>query len=406
MEIAVVFPHTLDGSLGSTVRVRELLSNLVSDGFKTTLYSPYEQGGLIWNGVLLKTMSNFPHNLQLKRLVYSTTRRLYYNHFFINNLYLKPSFRSLIAKKIATSLKKAVSDRSAPDLIQAEDLLHVIDGCLQVGKELGIPIVADLHNIVPEELVAAGIVRKDSSQFKCLQEWMKNSLTQVDGVVVVSKEMKRYVRGNYGIAHNKLTVVPPGGKLRKTLKEKQLRPSVVYSGMLTYREHVDLFIRSMPYIKMHLPKTSFYLTRKGEMLGSLTRLCKQLGVNPNFFWYPDLQSFYIFLSSCHVAVLPSSNNQARRMGTPAKLFDYMSVGLPVVTNYIGGWSEFVRDYRIGLVTKDCPKEFADAVKTLLEDKELAEQCGKRAMELVCGSMSWKKSAKTLQDFYRKILVNE
>jgi len=278
-----------------------------------------------------------------------------------------------------------------------------IEPSLYIGEKLGVPVVVDLHNITPEELVAAGVIDEDSKGFSDLQESLRSMLNRVDGIIVVSEEMAEYVKENYGLANSRIAIVPPGGGPKKMAESKRTKPSVVYSGMLTYRDHADLLIQSIPYVTASKKDTQFYLTRKGELLRSLTSLSRRLSVKPNFFWYPDERSFYTFLSSCHIGVLPSTDDQARRMGTPVKLLDYMSVGLPIVANYIGSWSGMIRKYKIGLLTEDSPKDFAQGILTLLEDTTLAENCSKRARQLAHGPLSWKRSSKILEDFLKKIV---
>ncbi len=56
---------------------------------------------------------------------------------------------------------------------------------------------------------------------------------------------------------------------------------------------------------------------------------------------------FTFLSSCTIGVITSNSDLARQMGTPIKLFDYMSVGLPFVLKDIGGGCTMVRDKQVG-----------------------------------------------------------
>lgn len=402
MEISVIFPHTFEGSLGSTVRLRELLRNMDTNVFRITILSPYERTGFTWNGIRVVNTSFSAQYPQLGRIAYNISRKLYYNNLFMSTLYSKPLFRAFITRMITRDIMRNMPKMTLPDLVMAE-LDVSIEPALYLGGKLQVPVVVDLHNITPEELVAAGVVVEASKEFRDLQEQLKFLLNRVDGIIVVSDEMAKYVKENYGIPNSKIAIVPPGGGPKKMAESKQTKPSVVYSGMLTYRDHADLLIQSISHVTAHKSDTQFYLTRKGELLGSLTSLSRRLGVKPNFFWYPDERSFYAFLSSCHIGVLPSSDDQARRMGTPVKLFDYMSVGLPIVANYIGSWSEMIHKYKIGLLTEDCPKDFAQGILTLLEDVAFAEKCSKQALRLAHGPLSWRRSSRILEDFLRKIM---
>jgi glycosyltransferase involved in cell wall biosynthesis len=180
-------------------------------------------------------------------------------------------------------------------------------------------------------------------------------------------------------------------------------PKVVYSGLVSYREHVDLFVKSMPFIKRDVEGVEFYITDKGENLKKIKKLAKQLSVNPVYFWYPKKGDFVNFLTSCDVAVLPSSNDLARQMGTPVKLFDYMSAVLPVVANDSGGWTKMIETEKIGLLTEDNPESFAQGILKLLNDQTLSRRFTRNGLELIKEKMNWDSSVKLLVQSYEDLL---
>jgi len=90
------------------------------------------------------------------------------------------------------------------------------------------------------------------------------------------------------------------------------------------------------------------------------------------------------------------------MGTPVKLFDYMSVGLPVVANDIGGWASLISEEKIGLTTGDDPRSFAEAIIELIMNREYAEECGRRGRRLVETKYNWDNSARIISDVYNKL----
>jgi glycosyltransferase involved in cell wall biosynthesis len=176
---------------------------------------------------------------------------------------------------------------------------------------------------------------------------------------------------------------------------------VVYAGLVAYREHVDLFVRSMPFVKgFGDGKVQFFITNKGEALKEIKRLAGRLGVCPRFFWFDDYGMVNGFLSKCHVGVLPSSNDLARRMGTPVKLFSYLSVGLPVVANDIGGWTGIIKEEHVGIVTSDDPKEFGEALMDVLSDSKAMQSYVTNCLELIKKKYNWDESARVLLGIYR------
>jgi glycosyltransferase involved in cell wall biosynthesis len=102
-----------------------------------------------------------------------------------------------------------------------------------------------------------------------------------------------------------------------------------------------------------------------------------------------------FLSSCQVGILPSSNDIARRMGTPIKLFSYLEMGLPVVANNVGGWSEIIAHNQVGVVCQDDPLHFAEAILNLIKDNKKMTQFRKNGIELIKEKYNWENSGRTL-----------
>jgi len=77
--------------------------------------------------------------------------------------------------------------------------------------------------------------------------------------------------------------------------------------------------------------------------------------------------------------------------------------LPVVTNNVGTWSNIVREEKVGIVTEDSPTDFASGVLELVQNRDLAEEYGLRALELVISKFNWDNSASVLFNEYTKLL---
>ena len=49
------------------------------------------------------------------------------------------------------------------------------------------------------------------------------------------------------------------------------------------------------------------------------------------------EKLFDYLSRCDIGIITLPNNLSYRLNPAAKFFDYISVGLPIVMNNIGGW---------------------------------------------------------------------
>lgn len=397
MKIVFLFPHTSSGSLGSVVRVRELMKRLKRLGVNVTLCSPFVKSKFAWEDIPVYHLSSFISNLGMQDIAYGLLKHMYYRKSFIRNFTLRKSFIKRQKSYFSKKIKKLLTDVQ-PDILQVED--HVMLNYMPDVSHA--KIVVDLHNLTSEELVSAGVIEKNGEEFQALQKLTKESLAAVHHVIVVSEAMETYVKETYDVPGKDITIVPPGGRPRLTHRAKRtFPPKVCYAGEVSYREHVDLYVKSAAYVLRQRPDVSFYITNKGEQLRKIKGEAKKLGVKPIYYWYPG-EEFYNFIATCHIGALPSKGDQARKIGTPVKLFDYMSLGLPVVANYIGAWTEIIKSAQTGLLTEDDPKDFASAIVELINDSELWTKCSLNGIRLVNSQYNWDRSSAILADLYKRL----
>ncbi len=398
--VGLVVTHPFHGSPGSILRVRELSKSLSNMGVNVHIYSYYTSTENWGDKVTFHKLKSLTSTLGLTDISYKITRRALNNHYFINHIMSKKMLDNSI-NSLANNLVDSVKEDL--DLIQGEQEIAAA-ACVRARKELGIPVVTSLHNIWVEELIAMNLIDKSSEQYTFLQKLEREIVTEANLVVAVSEGMAAYLKERYSFNHSNIAVIPPGGHVKINQVHNRIAPfKVVYAGLVVQRAQIDLFIRSMPFILKKYPDTKFYVTRRGEELSKIKRLAKQLGVNPEFYWFENSVEFYDFLASCHVGVVTSSDDLPRKIGPAVKLFDYLSVGLPVVANDIGGWTNIIKSEQVGLLTKCDPKSFAKGILELLDNPELSRKYGDMGLKLVKSKLSWDNSAKILFERYRLLV---
>ncbi len=89
---------------------------------------------------------------------------------------------------------------------------------------------------------------------------------------------------------------------------------------------------------------------------------------------------------------------------PTKLFEYMSVGIPVVASNFPAWRSLIDKIGCGLTVNPLNvNEIVDAIAWILEHPSEAEAMGKRGQEAVRRDYNWKTQGQTLLRLYSKIL---
>ena len=397
LSLAIIYPHPITGSLGSFRRVKEITAALSARvNIPIKIYSPYERKEKhLTDSVLIKPVPSLISMLGLSNTAYGLSKRLYYSRFLSKNM-LERSVQ--FSKSILFSKMLKILKEDSINVIQAEHDIS-IPLALSLAERLRVPLVADIHNITSEELVATGILKQGDKAYSNFQNSMIQWLSGVDLVCVVSKEMKEYIKTRYKVTENKIALVPPGGRVLKNHTTKLQTNIAVFMGTVAHREHVNLFMKSIPLVLERITSAKFYATERGEDLKKVKGYCKRLRVPINWFWFEEENDLWSFLYRCKLGVLPSSNDVARILGTPIKLLDYLSAGLPVVANNIGGWSHIIEEEGVGLLTEDDPKDFAAAISTVFSDEDLFARMSSNALRAVEQKFSWEESVKPIVRFY-------
>jgi glycosyltransferase involved in cell wall biosynthesis len=105
------------------------------------------------------------------------------------------------------------------------------------------------------------------------------------------------------------------------------------------------------------------------------------------------------LADASVALLPLPDEPVARLFTsPLKLFDYMAAGVAIVASDLPALREVLRHGENALLARpDDPDAFAEAVRRLLTDRELASRLGRQARADV-HRYSWEARADALLGF--------
>jgi len=163
-------------------------------------------------------------------------------------------------------------------------------------------------------------------------------------------------------------------------------------------------VKSIPYVYAKHPNSKFIISDKGSDIKNIKNLCKTLPTKPEFYWFKSRNEARNLLKKCNVGILPSTNNVVRKLGTPLKLLEYMSLGIPIVANGIDSWSTLIDEERIGILTDDDPQEFAKGINTLIEDEKMYKSIQSNMIKLIKEKFNWKSNVeRTLLPFYEKLV---
>lgn len=403
MRVGFVLSQPFGHSIGTDVRIRGLLEGLSHLGVKVHVITPFSEDCFInKENISVHKISSLSTGLKISNLTYKLSKKFMTNPLMFKKIICKKSLLFRKAHSLGKSIHKVVSELGL-DILQAEQQIASI-ACIGIREKLSIPVVADFHGIWAEEMIASNVIDYDDACYRTLFELEQEIACSADAVTVVSEEMSNYVKSSFGASSNKVVLIPNATFPKVDSAKIVEKPSkVIHSGTLHPWENVELFVEGMPFVLKHYSSARFYLTRKGAKLNKIMKLAHDLGVFPEFIWFDSGRDFFNFLKLCDIGVISSTTHIARKMAYPAKLYDYLSVGLPIVANDIGAWTRIIKDNRVGVVTDNNSVAFAEGILELLEDTMLLYECGQRGIELVKRELNYYKSAEKLLDLYKRLV---
>ncbi len=89
---------------------------------------------------------------------------------------------------------------------------------------------------------------------------------------------------------------------------------------------------------------------------------------------------------------------------PVKMFEYMAVGIPVITSNVPLWKEIIEGSRCGICVNPLnPQEIAKAIDYLLKNDNVAKEMGEHGRKAIEEKYNWENERKKLLNIYSRII---
>lgn len=185
------------------------------------------------------------------------------------------------------------------------------------------------------------------------------------------------------------------------------KPSFFYIGWLSFERAFDTLLESLALVKRSYPYFTVHL------FGRRTFTDKELMKIPVFEQVRDNLRFYGFTDQRQAFPLAAQATVGLALLKPVgdypesyttKLFEYMALGLPVITSNFPLYQAIVDRYACGFcVSPYDSTRIAEILLFLIEHPEEAQAMGERGRRAVEAEYNWNTEAEKLRKFYTKIL---
>ncbi len=312
------------------------------------------------------------------------------------------------------------------DVVHCHTWYTHLAGCL-VRQLAGARLVLTTHSLEPHRPWKA---EQLGTAYRASTWVERTAYENADGVVAVSESMREDVRALYGVAAEKVRVIPNGidpEQYRPTPDRGVLprygidpeRPYILFVGRVTRQKGILHLVNALPLLRPGVqavlcagaPDTE----EIGREMAERVERARAATANP-ILWVRQMvprEDVIALYSQAAVFVCPSVYEPFGIINLEA-----MACGTPVVASAVGGIREVVVPGETGLLVPFEPKgagdfepkdparfarELAEAIDLLLEDPERRAWMGQRARERVERFFSWASVARRTLDFYGDLL---
>ncbi len=282
-----------------------------------------------------------------------------------------------------------------PDLIHAHDL-EVLDVAVNIKKNTGTKIIFDSHEDWP-------MMERVQNWFigKYYERKQKKLIGNVDALLTVSDELALRLGGGTVLYNSELleTVNKPVlhdrfgldgivagyiGALRRPILEELLDAASKVNAL-------SVLIVGGP------PKGQ---SGYSNMIEELEEVAVAKGANAKFTGPLPYSMMNECYAACDILMVGHYvDERLRDYALPKKLLDAMAYKVPAIVGPYEARQKIVERYECGIVTKD----WAEALTTLANNRELREEMGKKGYKAFKMNYSWELQEKKMLNVYDELL---
>lgn len=248
--------------------------------------------------------------------------------------------------------------RKKPDVLVASSphLLTALAGWL-LARLKGCSFVLEVRDLWPDSLLHMG--RLNNSVVIRLLRWLESFLyNHSDRIVVLTEYQRKFITAK-GIDPDRITLIPNGVMVGSwkpdPAKRKEIRRQwgiteeqfvAIYTGAHGPANALEVVVKAGVHLESGI---SIVLMGDGPEKEKLIRLKEELGLDHVHLMPPvPKQEVYDYIYAADCSIISLADNEIFRGARSNKLYDYMFVGLPIVTTVDGELREIIEENGVGL----------------------------------------------------------
>ena len=246
--------------------------------------------------------------------------------------------------------------RGRYDLVYVHNMPDILVLSALLPKLMGAKVVLDLHDPMPELMKTIFRAPEESRSVRLLKGLEKWSIARADLVITVNIACKR-IFSDRSCKPEKVAVVmnAPDGTIFP-FRAAQLRPAtaletkkpyvIMYHGSLVERNGLDVAVDALVHLRQTIPQVELrvfgaptpFLERVMEEARkkNVDRMIRHFGAK-------RLEELVNEIEACDLGVIPNHRNAFTDINTPTRIFEYLTLGKPVIAPSTQGILDYFDD---------------------------------------------------------------
>lgn len=277
----------------------------------------------------------------------------------------------------------------------------------KLAKYLKAPFVFEAADVWPDVPIGMGIIKNPILQY-FLKRQTKRLYKAASAICTFTEDMQEQIQA-HAISEHDIEVIHNGVNLsrfgqRKAKNSEQVK--IVYVGSLGMANGLSQLLYAWKLIekKWSSNKVSLHIVGEGNEGEMLIALAEELGLKALHF-YPVLPQDEVgdFLADADIGLVCVAPYPVLEANGSTKAFEYMAAGIPLVLNYEGWLSKYLKDYDCGLSARlGHVESFARQINQLILNPERRQEMGLNARRLAEEQFDRAKLAQKMLDIFESL----
>lgn len=278
------------------------------------------------------------------------------------------------------------------DIVYATSTPLTIGGvALALKKKKKWPYVFEVRDLWPEFPIQVGVI-KNKLLIKLLRKFEKIIYYNANHVVGLSPGMVDGILAA-GTPKDKTSMIPnmakpeeffPHEKNKVTVDEFGIKLdhfNVIHFGSMGRANGLEYIIKVAR--ELDSKGVDFIFMGGGATEPKLKAMVEEYGLhNVKFLGNHPMKTVMEVVNCCDLSMVSFMNLPILKTNSPNKLFDSLSAGIPIAVNSAGWTKDMVEENECGFYADvENPKEMAEKILTIKDDKELLARWGANARKL-------------------------